>query len=1117
MTLNDKKILIVDDVKINRLALSKILESEYTIIEAINGKDAIEKMKDLREQLSLIILDIVMPEMDGYEFLEYKTSNKVFNNIPVVVITQQTGEAEELKALEHGAIDFLTKPFNSKIIKHKVATIVKMRETAALVNAIEKDSTTSVYTKEALYQKTQRLIRDNLDVEFDVVCFDIENFKLINERYGEKEGDRVLLVMARAFDKLMTKQDGYAGRFGGDVFMGVCKTTKHLDPFMVARNFEKFLNRTLKGMNISVKCGLYHIEDRNLSVRLMYDNAKYAVETVKGKYGKIIAVFDKAMESQRRDEMELNAEMIEALSKHQFRVYCQPKFELETKKLIGAEALVRWEHPQKGLISPNRFIPIFEKNGFIMELDKYVWEMTCSAISKWMKLGHEAFPISVNLSRVDLNNSNLVEILVGIVEKYQVPPKYLHIEITESAYTENEANTLKIISNLRAAGFIIEMDDFGSGYSSLTLLKDACVDIIKLDKGFISGLREDDDNFVLKHIISLCKDLELPIIAEGIETKEELEILADLGCMFGQGYYYSKPLAPPEFAEFIKNAKIRNFNHEECPKGLPVRRNIRSIDGTLAAQLSETMPCGIVRFTLGGKIMFCNTIFARCLEFENTLDLNKTYETLGELVTDKTYDAIRETIDRNSVNNLFEPHVKCQFKAKDGSIKESFVSISKVEENGSYSMQFVVTEFTLYKTNYDGNEKLKAVLKNIPGGIIKYKDGNGKVFEYASDTIFEMFGYDRQEILEKYNNNFEIIIHPKDKSKLSRELREQFEDGDVAHCEHRIITKDHKIKWVYSVTKEVIDAYGEKWFYVILIDTTTYKRLEKRARLDQKRLENILPYTNDIVFEIDFIKQEILATDNFKETFGYDLEVTFDGENRESTRYITEETRLKLKELIFESIDRKGFGEMELQIANINGDKKWYKINLAVTKNINNELQKMVGIIVDINSEKLLLQQMRIEATRDSLTRVLNRKNFEIKVKDRLEIGFEKNAFVIVDIDNFKGVNDSMGHQFGDNKLKHLSEIITSMLRNDDVIGRLGGDEFAFFITGIGSTNFMKERMEILIKRVKDEAGITISAGVAVSKDKNTTFERLYALADEAMYEMKKQNKNGFTIKEESE
>ena len=290
-----------------------------------------------------------------------------------------------------------------------------------------------------------------------------------------------------------------------------------------------------------------------MPVEMMCDRAVWVVDTIKGIYDQYVAVYDDKIRNILLREQAITDAMETALSEKQFTVYFQPKHSLNDDIMAGAEALVRWIHPEWGFMSPGEFIPLFEKNGFIRKLDEYVWESVCEKLREWKDKGYEIVPVSVNVSRADIYQSDLVKTFCKLIEKYDIEPKYLHLEITESAYTENPEQIISTVEDLRSKGFIIEMDDFGSGYSSLNMLGEMSLDILKLDMKFIRNqMAKPADRSLLKAIVEMAHTLDLKIVAEGVETEKQRDRLKAIMCDYAQGYFYAKPSPSAEYEKLLQ-------------------------------------------------------------------------------------------------------------------------------------------------------------------------------------------------------------------------------------------------------------------------------------------------------------------------------------------------------------------------------------------------------------------------------------------------------------------------------------------------------------------------------------------------------------------------------------
>ena len=549
--IQNKTILVVEDNAINREMLTDILSSQYTVLEAENGQEALEILEQSGEEIAIILLDVIMPVMDGYTFLDRIKQDAEWSLIPVIVMTQGSSENDEVTALAHGATDFVPKPYRPQVILHRIASIISLRETAAMANQFMFDRLTGLYSKEYFLRKARDLLRENPDTEYTIVCSNVENFKLYNDTFGVQAGDRLLQDIAASLRKRVGKH-GIYGRFNADRFVSLQERGWELVDRAVLMEEERQRSQS-KSRNASLKWGIYEIQDRSIPVEQMCDRAMLAADSIKGFYNRRFAVYDDKLRSKLLREQAITDAMEDALEQGQFVVYLQPKYCLDDGSLAGAEALVRWIPPQWGLMPPGEFIPLFEKNGFITRLDRYVWEQACKLLRRWKTMGYPLFEVSVNVSRADIYQADLVDVLQEIVQKYGVDPALLHLEITESAYTENPSQIISTVDQLRSLGFIVEMDDFGSGYSSLNMLSQLKLDVLKLDMKFIqSEMSKPPERGILRFIVELARPMDLAVVAEGVETWEQMDRLRKIGCDYGQGYYFAKPMPSSDFENLLK-------------------------------------------------------------------------------------------------------------------------------------------------------------------------------------------------------------------------------------------------------------------------------------------------------------------------------------------------------------------------------------------------------------------------------------------------------------------------------------------------------------------------------------------------------------------------------------
>ena len=544
-----KQILIVDDVKLNRTSFSAILRDKFDILEAENGKEALEMVAKHQETIAAIILDLMMPVMDGFEFLEHFRKIEEYQGIPVVVATTSDEMDNERRCLELGAWDFIPKTFHPEIIRFRIMNAVERSK----VRTLEYDAMTGIYNEQKFFQATREMLDEAYDEKFAFVRIDVDRFKMVNMLYGAEEGGRMICKIAQAVSEIVKKnKKGTYGRLGGDIF-AICV------PYRGKQEIEKLvddLRQNIKQKNepyyLETSAGIYMIEDTSMEVTKIYDNATIAAGQCKGQYMVHKVFYSRQMSEYLMQEQRVINEMDEALAKEEFVVYFQPKYELTKMQPYGAEALVRWQKPDGTLVPPGDFIPIFEKNGFIVKLDYYVWEKVCQFIRKELDAGRDIAPISVNVSRINLYNPQFLESIIDLVETYKIPPKYLNLEITESVFSEDATVIQDAVNYLHKAGFTILMDDFGSGYSSLNILKDVNLDVLKIDMKFFSkGPSDVKARKIVEAVIKMAEALEMTVIAEGVEDKEQVDFLCELGCDYIQGYYFAKPMPLTEYQKLL--------------------------------------------------------------------------------------------------------------------------------------------------------------------------------------------------------------------------------------------------------------------------------------------------------------------------------------------------------------------------------------------------------------------------------------------------------------------------------------------------------------------------------------------------------------------------------------
>lgn len=543
-------ILIADDEYINQEILKEILSSQYEALIANNGLEVMRTLEETTKPISLILLDLNMPLMDGFTVIKRIKESDIYKDIPIIVIT---GDKEsELDALTLGAVDFITKPFVNEIIMARVNRSIELSEKRIIVSTQERDELTGCYNKPVFMEYAERLDKYGNGEAKDMIVLNISHFHLYNELYGKESGDKALVYISNILKNIALLNDGIVSRIQADYFAVYVNHLENYDK--VIDYIHKELKEKYNASNIQVRLGIYHPNKKDESIEDIIDRAKMVCDEIRGVNTKYYNIYSEDYQKNQLFKERLNHDFEKAIENHEFSVYFQPKISIQgdSYTLSSAEALVRWIHPELGFISPGMFIPLFEENGNIKILDQYVWREAAKQMREWYLKYNIMLPVSINVSRIDMFDPKVVDIITSIAKENEIEPKNLYLEITESAYNNETSQIIGIIDELRNRGFKIEIDDFGSGYSSLNTLATLSFDVLKLDMKFVKDMFKNDKTLKMVGIVSdIAKYLNVKLIAEGVEEKNQLDKLKELKYDIIQGYYFSKPVSSVEFEKFF--------------------------------------------------------------------------------------------------------------------------------------------------------------------------------------------------------------------------------------------------------------------------------------------------------------------------------------------------------------------------------------------------------------------------------------------------------------------------------------------------------------------------------------------------------------------------------------
>ena len=555
-----RQVLVVDDELINREILGAMLSQSYETVFAENGRQAMELLLAPEQNFSLILLDLLMPEMDGFTVIERCQADERLKKIPIIVMTSE--KEAEVRSIRMGAADFITKPYDMpEVILARCERIIDFSEDKNIIQSTEKDSLTGLYTKEFFFAYIHRLAPQS-EQNMTALALNIDRFHLINELFGRQEGNSILKKTADLICKYILGSHGIACRVESDLFYVYCRRRDNYEALI--KQMQEELSKVTKARNLHLCAGIYEDTDASVVPEIRFDRARSVVDSIHDRYDAHAAFYTQEQHERSVFREQLIGGVQEAIDNRQLAVYFQPKYRItgERPELVSAEALVRWKHPELGMISPGAFIPLFEHNGLISKVDHFVWREAAAQIRRWKDTYGVTIPVSVNVSRVEFFDAGPEEKLLRILAEQSLDTSDLMPEITESAFADNGERLIEIVSQMRADGFQIEMDDFGTGYSSLNMLTSIPIDALKLDMGFIRNMSESPKNRKLVELmIDIAHFWGVPVIAEGVEEEHQLDLLKKMGCDIIQGYCFSPPVPADAFEKLIeKEIRIRREN-----------------------------------------------------------------------------------------------------------------------------------------------------------------------------------------------------------------------------------------------------------------------------------------------------------------------------------------------------------------------------------------------------------------------------------------------------------------------------------------------------------------------------------------------------------------------------
>ena len=772
---------------------------------------------------------------------------------------------------------------------------VKERElgmTPASHSAIHLDELTGLPLDRDFFPMARRKLNEIGD-NWCVIAVDIEHFKLFTDWHGKAAGDMLLAQLGRMLKRMEEECGALAGYHGLDDFWLMM-------PYDIA-----WINRLYEDMRAAIVArsntvgflpifGICLIVDKNEEITDMFNHAAMTAEQVKGDLHNRIRLYNAEANNRTLEEYRMLADFQRGLENHEVFFCLQPQCRVSTGAVVGAESLARWRRADGHMVPPAEFVPVLEKYGMVTNLDQYIWDEVCKWLKGWIDAGHTAVPISVNISQIDMLTIDVPRHFSDLLKRYDLPASLIKVEITESAYADDTATVRETVFRLREMGFLVLMDDFGSGYSSLNMLKSLNVDVIKLDAQFLRiQIQEERKGIsILESIVNMAKTMRLPIIVEGVETQEQINFLADLGCRYMQGYFFHRPMPVGEFEEMIRDESILDL------RGFEFKANEQIHPREF---LDENMFSDAMLNNILGPVAFY------CVKDDHVSV--ERYNQQYYLMVGIPIEQLNERI--NSIERYIYPDdvplMLDQLKQADQDHLNGARCVVRVyRPNGTLrwieQQLYFLSEDSLGRHYYSACEdvtELQFINTEIPGGFFRCSMESPFSFLHISRNFTEMVGFSEDEIREQFGNSLEAMLYPDDVALLNSRVGEINTGRFVPSEPYRL---RHKTQgFIYVVMQSVcMDLSGEACLMSVATDVTEMVTLRNQMRLLSK-------YLTDSIFFLQKLPEgwkHYVIVNGLEEKLGLDVQALERAlDSGEFYAWLDEESRVKYHRMTMEHLE----------------------------------------------------------------------------------------------------------------------------------------------------------------------------------------------------------------------
>lgn len=935
---------------------------------------------------------------------------------------------EETTCIAHSSFDSMIDQYGNVPAVSTESTPIESSQ-SNIERFIKRDALTGLLKSASFHHDAQQLVDAQPSRAFEMVYLDIRHFKIYNEWHGREAGDRLLQAIARHLEAIAEKHGGLVGYLGCDDFVFMVPENT-VSEETVAKSIRESSFDSEETVGFLPLLGIAPIEP-GIPVSTATDHAMLAMNSLKGLYTQRVAWFHEDMAHELVAEARTVRDVKRALENNEFTLFWQPQCNTHTGRIVGLEALVRWNHPDHGMTLPHDFVPALESSGYIVSLDLFVWEEACRQVRRWLDRGKRAVPVSVNVSCVDFCSIDVLGTFINLTGRYRIDPGLIGLEITESAYAEDE-KVAAIVDSLKSHGFLVFMDDFGSGYSSLNMLKDLNVDVLKLDMGFLTRDRSPQrGESILEAIVSMARVLDLRIIAEGVETEDQARFLKNIGCIFAQGFRFYHPLDTASIDGLIQREGALDASGLLEPHIETVDIEVLISEGGLSRSIVERLIGGMAIYEVSEdsvELLQVNQAYYQ-VTGSSPLDLAPDRLSLSSFIHPDDYQQVLSVFDEAEAHPLEGARRTFRRFKPSGELMWMHINVFFLN-NQDYRRIYCATVCDVT------DQKKKQFGADIPDN--------------------DAFGILSAHAMHHWCINFtrKSFLTPFDRTLIEKKLG--------------IKLNDWSSDSIHDVISSVIRTDKDADAVAAFLDHET---IEKRYHEGYRT--GVLEY------------RQLCLLDQRFSLKGPDGPSASESDKQEPTY------------------------------------ERWVELRYYFMEFDESDDLYLWLYMIDIDERKQRELYLAQRAEHDALTGLLNRQAATARIAEHLQQIMrteETGAFSILDLDDFKQINDTYGHLCGDAVLSEFASHLEKTFRKEDVICRWGGDEFVVYCRNI-ELDEMSNRLRGLCEhqwKASVSPGKTIelsvSAGLAFARKDNAQLTRLYQHADVALYQAKAAGKAKFRL-----